>query len=59
MSVTLKQLSDSQRGTDTPAISVVQASSSDLLRQLESWVGRGWLRAVSYTHLTLPTIYSV
>ena len=46
MSVTLKQLSDSQRGTDAPAISVVQASSSDLLRQLESWVGRGWLRAL-------------
>jgi len=46
MSLTLKQLSDGQRGADAPAISVVQASRGDLLRQLESWVGRGWLRAL-------------
>ena len=28
-------------------------------KNYSSWSLRGWLMAVSYTHLTLPTIYSV
>lgn len=45
MILTLKQLSDSQRSSDAPAIALSQASSQDLLQQLELWVTRGWLRA--------------
>ena len=46
MILTLKQLSDSQRSSDAPAIALSQASSQDLLQQLELWVTRGWLRAL-------------
>ena len=31
----------------------------DLGNQFGAGLGRQWLRTVSYTHLTLPTIYSV
>ena len=30
-----------------------------LVRELEPQAGEKWLDTVSYTHLTLPTIYSV
>ena len=46
MSLTLKQLSDSQRSNDVLSTSLSQASSQDLLQQLEHWVTRGWLRAL-------------
>ena len=46
MILTLKQLSDSQRSSDAPAIALSQASGQDLLQQLELWVVRGWLRAL-------------
>lgn len=46
MSVTLKTLSDNLRPQERPAQSVAQASSEQLLLQLDYWVLRGWLRAL-------------
>ncbi|QXH47597.1 exodeoxyribonuclease V subunit alpha [Pseudomonas xanthosomatis] len=46
MSQTLKQLSSSQGDTEQVAVFVGAASNSELLQQLDTWVARGWLRAL-------------
>lgn len=46
MSQTLKQLSSSQGDTEQVAVFIGAASSSELLQQVDTWVARGWLRAL-------------
>ena len=48
-------------GTDTPAqlINKALASGIKVLALTDHDSIAGWEEAVSYTHLTLPTIYSV
>lgn len=52
MSQTLKQLSNSQRNVDHPAGFIGDASGPELLHQLDSWVSRGWLRALDRSFAT-------
>ncbi len=52
MSQTLKQLSNSQRNVDHPAVFIGDASNSELLHQLDNWVTRGWLRALDRSFAT-------
>lgn len=52
MSQTLKQLSNSQRNVDHPPVFIGDASSGELLQQLDSWVNRGWLRALDRSFAT-------
>lgn len=46
MSQTLKQLSSSQGNSEQVAVFIGAASHSELLQQLDTWVARGWLRAL-------------
>jgi exodeoxyribonuclease V alpha subunit len=46
MSQTLKQLSSSQGDTEHAAVFIGAASNSVLLQQIDTWVARGWLRAL-------------
>ena len=46
-------------GTSATMIDVVEATNRIVLNSIELEVAKVWLTAVSYTHLTLPTIYSV
>ncbi|MBD1598385.1 exodeoxyribonuclease V subunit alpha [Pseudomonas typographi] len=46
MNLTLKALSDNLRLQERPVHGVAQASSGQLLLQLDYWVLRGWLRAL-------------
>lgn len=46
MSQTLKQLSSSQGDTEQVAVFIGAASNSELLQQVDTWVARGWLRAL-------------
>lgn len=46
MSQTLKQLSSSQGISEQVAVFIGAASHSELLQQLDTWVARGWLRAL-------------
>lgn len=46
MSQTLKQLSSSQGDTEQAAVFIGAASNSELLQQIDTWVARGWLRAL-------------
>ena len=46
MSQTLKQLSSSQGDTEQVAVFIGAASNSELLQQIDTWVARGWLRAL-------------
>ena len=52
MSQTLKQLSNSQRYVDQPAVLIGDASGTELLHQLDNWVSRGWLRALDRSFAT-------
>ena len=52
MSQTLKQLSNSQRNVDQPAVFIGDASVTELLHQLDNWVNRGWLRALDRSFAT-------
>ena len=52
MSRTLKQLSNSQRNADHPPVFIGNANSTELLYQLDSWVSRGWLRALDRSFAT-------
>ena len=51
------ELFDFVRTYTRPGVSVIQVQLKDTARQNE--VDDAWYQAVSYTHLTLPTIYSV
>lgn len=46
MSQTLKQLSSNQGYTEQAAVLIGAAGNSGLLQQLDTWVARGWLRAL-------------
>ncbi|MHA6231422.1 exodeoxyribonuclease V subunit alpha [Pseudomonas fluorescens group sp. PF-69] len=52
MSQTLKQLSNSQRNVDQPAVLIGDASGTELLHQLDNWVSLGWLRALDRSFAT-------
>ncbi|CDM41766.1 exodeoxyribonuclease V subunit alpha [Ectopseudomonas oleovorans] len=46
MSQTLKQLSASQGDSEQVVVPIGAASHGELLQQLDTWVARGWLRAL-------------
>ena len=52
MSQTLKELSNSQRNVDQPPELIANASTTQLLHQIDNWVSRGWLRALDRSFAT-------